>query len=123
MERLPNNMATWTNQRIMDLASRRENESNGLAQAAVRMLRQRGLDEAALQQLAVQCVRHRIQRTHVLSVADSDPHLRLPRNPLLTRPEIVRIFEEEEARLDGPPDDPLYADGNQVPGEQVAWLR
>lgn len=105
---LPPETAGWSDRQLMDLASRREHESDGLAEAAVAELRRRGLDDRRLRALAIRCVRHRIRRTHVLSVAEPDPHLRLPRNPLLSRAEIVRLFEEEEARVSGPADDPLY---------------
>jgi hypothetical protein len=105
---LPPETAGWSDRQLMDLASRREHETDGLAQAAVDELRRRGLDGERLRALAIRCVRHRIRRTHVLSVAEPDPHLRLPRNPLLSRAEIVRLFEEEEARVSGPVDDPLY---------------
>ena len=46
-------------------------------------------------------IRHQIQRMYVKSLND-DPHLRLPRNPLLKREEILAIFEEETSDLDNP---------------------
>lgn len=105
---LPAGALTWSNRQLMDHASRREHECDGEADAALALLRRRGLSENALHQLALACVRHRIRRTHVLSVAEPDPRLRLPRNPLLSRKDILKLFEEEEARMEGPVGDALY---------------
>ncbi len=105
---LPAGALAWSNRQLMDLASRREHEFDGQAEAAVALLRERGLSEPELRQLALGCVRHRIRRTHVLSVAEPDPHLRLPRNPLLTRADILCLFEEEEANMDGLAEDELF---------------
>jgi hypothetical protein len=105
---LPNGAQAWSNRQLMDHASRREHEHDGQAEAAVALLQQRGLSETELRQLALACVRHRIRRTHVLAVAEPDPHLRLPRNPLLRRDEILQLFEEEEERMLGPVTDELH---------------